>query len=108
MRTEQNLIVGLFWSCRVSGCGGWRPGGRPAGGLGRLAPAGPADGYGEAVNRLNWRSCTFFLQTAISKRRDHADLPIGLGLGTGMNVQRRPRCTFILLTSASRGGKTLE
>ena len=73
-----------------------------------LAPAGSAGDHGQAVSRPGWRSCTFFLQSAISKRRDHADLLGGLGLGTRMNVQRRPRCTFILLTSASRGGKTLE
>ena len=73
-----------------------------------LAPAGPAGGHGQAVNQPNWRSCTFFLQSAISKRRDHADPSIGLGPGTRMNVQRRPRCTFILSPDVPRGGKTLE
>ena len=73
-----------------------------------LAPAGSAGGHRQAVNRPNWRSCTFFLQSTINKRRDHADPPASLGLGTRMNVQRRPRCTFILSPDASRGGETLE
>ena len=54
------------------------------------------------------RSCTFFLQTAISKRRDHADLPGKPGPGNRMNVQRRPSCTFILSPDAPQGEKTLE
>jgi len=107
---EQNRIWLRACSVRAArpGCGGQQP---PSGLLavsGGWRQPGPADGHGQAVNRLNWRSCTFFLQSAISKRRDHTDPPIGLGPGTRMNVQRRPRCTFILLTSASRGGKTLE
>ena len=54
------------------------------------------------------RSCTFFLQTAISKRRDHADLPGKPGHGNRMNVQQRPSCTFILSPDAPQGEKTLE
>ena len=51
------------------------------------------------------RSCTFFLQTAISKRRDHTDLSGKPGHGDRMNVQRRPSCTFILSPDAPRARK---
>ena len=54
------------------------------------------------------RSCTFFLQTAISKRRDHAGLPGKPGHGNRMNVQQRLSCTFILSPDAPQGEKTLE
>ena len=54
------------------------------------------------------RSCTFFLQTAISKRRDHAGLPGKPGHGNRMNVQQRLSCTFILSPDTPQGGKTLE
>ena len=63
---------------------------------------------GGARGRASWRSCTFFLQTAISKRRDHADLPGKPGPGNRMNVQQRPSCTFILSPDAPQGEKTLE
>ena len=63
---------------------------------------------GGARGRASWRSCTFFLQTALSKRRDYADLPGKPGPGNRMNVQRRPSCTFILSPDAPRGGKPLE
>ena len=62
---------------------------------------------GGARGRASWRSCTFFLQTAISKRRDHADLPGKPGPGNRMNVQRRPSCTFILSPDAPPGRETV-
>ena len=125
--------VGAHTVRRWCGVPPWRP--RAAGGRATAAPrqlAGGSGGSGSsrvghggsggatgrplqlrrlsggARGRASWRSCTFFLQTAISKRRDHADLPGKPGPGNRMNVQRRPSCTFILSPDAPRGGKPLE
>ena len=104
--SAQDLCVRVARSLRRAGPGAADPLAGPTGGRGPSDR--PIGGRGQAVGWHGRRSCTFFLQTAISKWQDHADSPIGPDPGGRMNVQRGRRCTFILFPDVPEGGKPLE
>ena len=104
-RVGPGWLAGRPW--RLAG-GPWQPRtARKQATAAQMAPTGRSWQLRRRSRAAVGRSCTFFLQTAISKRRDHADLPGKPGPGNRMNVQRRPSCTFILSPDAPQGRETV-
>ena len=108
-RAGPGWLAGRPWRLKRLADGPWQPRtARKQATAAQMAPTGRSWQLRRRSRAAVSRSCTFFLQTAISKRRGHADLPGKPGPGNRMNVQRRPSCTFILSPDAPQGEKTLE
>ena len=108
-RAGPGWLAGRPWRLKRLADGPWQPRtARKQATAAQMAPTGRSWQLRRRSRAAVSRSCTFFLQTAISKRRGHADLPGKPGPGNRMNVQRRPSCTFILSPDTPQGEKTLE